>query len=295
MPLTVFDPGRLDASLKPPCRTTVRPTGASVRRELPIVVGPGTASAWETPPPAPMPRRLTISGGFAVIDQQHRLHERVRANGYADLDSYLQARCQQQASPAHIAKELDTPTTAVHRLLAQCDITPPPRQVSAARRRRSSTDEQLVARAAELGFSSLRGYLAARTVERRWQAAASPASLRSIRARCVTARPARAAPPALDRAPPPGDPAADGVLGGQAAGPPGRAGIWRCGGLSAGAAGRAGLVASAHAHRTPGGLRMAEAPDAPAPHPLTTGTAAPIPPRRRTSPSCSSTRNLQVR
>ena len=38
----VFDPGRLDASLKPPCRTTVRPTGASVRRELPIVVGPGT-------------------------------------------------------------------------------------------------------------------------------------------------------------------------------------------------------------------------------------------------------------
>jgi hypothetical protein len=40
---TVFDPGRLDASLKPPCRTTVRPTGASVRRELPIVVGPGTA------------------------------------------------------------------------------------------------------------------------------------------------------------------------------------------------------------------------------------------------------------
>jgi len=40
--------------------------------------------------------------------------------------------------------------------------------VSAARRRRTSTDQHLAARAAELGFTSLRDYLTDRAMTRRW-------------------------------------------------------------------------------------------------------------------------------
>jgi hypothetical protein len=129
---------------------------------------PGTPGAWITPLPAPTPRRLSIRGGFAVIDQpQRRLHDHARDQGFAEIGSYLQARCQQQASPAQLASELHT-TTVVRRLLATADITPPPRRVTAARRRRSSTDQHLAARAAELGFASLGAYLADRAVTRRW-------------------------------------------------------------------------------------------------------------------------------
>ncbi len=93
-----------------------------------MVGAPGTPSAWETPPPAPTPRRLSITGGFAVIDQQHRrLHAHARAQGFADLASYLKARCQQQASPAQVASELGISTTIIGRLLTQAGITPPPR------------------------------------------------------------------------------------------------------------------------------------------------------------------------
>ncbi len=120
-------------------------------------------------PPAKTPRRLSISGGFAVIDQpQRRLHEHARTQGFADLGSYLQARCQQQASPAQLARELHTTTTVVRRLLDTAGATPSPRQVTAARRRRNSTDQHLAARAADLGFASLQDYLTARAMTRRW-------------------------------------------------------------------------------------------------------------------------------
>lgn len=63
-----------------------------------------------TPPPAPSPRKLTLRGGFTVLDpQQRRLHDHARAQGYSDLASHLQARCQQQASPAQLAASLPTP------------------------------------------------------------------------------------------------------------------------------------------------------------------------------------------
>jgi len=41
--------------------------------------------------------------------QQRRLHDHARAQGYSDLASHLQARCQQQASPAQLAASLPTP------------------------------------------------------------------------------------------------------------------------------------------------------------------------------------------
>src|SRR6266508_944146 len=79
---------------------------------------PGTPSAWETPPAAPADRRLVLSGGFTVIDRQQRhLHDRVIAKGFADLDGYLVARCQQQASLAQLAGELATTTVVARRLL----------------------------------------------------------------------------------------------------------------------------------------------------------------------------------
>jgi hypothetical protein len=94
------------------------------------MVPPARHAHGETPSPAPSPRRLTLTGGFAVIDgQQRRLHDRVRALGFADFDGYLQARCQQQAR--------------------------------AVRQRRQ-------ARLAELGFAALEEYLQDRHVGRGW-------------------------------------------------------------------------------------------------------------------------------
>src|SRR6266568_2511179 len=131
---------------------------------------PGTPGACITPPPAPTPRTLTLKGGFTVLDSdQRRLHRQAHAQGYSDLHSYLLARAQQQASPAQLASELGTTATVVRHLLDTAGITPPPRQVTAAHRRRSTcTDQHLAARAAELGFTSLRAYLADRAVTRRW-------------------------------------------------------------------------------------------------------------------------------
>jgi hypothetical protein len=130
---------------------------------------PRSPGACITPPPAPSPHRLTICGGFIVVDsQQRRLHHHAHAQGYSDLHSYLQARAQQQASPAQLASELATTTELVRRLLDQAGITPSPRQVTAAHTRRSSTDQQLTLRATELGFASLRAYLIDRAMTCGW-------------------------------------------------------------------------------------------------------------------------------
>jgi hypothetical protein len=132
-------------------------------------VAPGTPGACITPPPAQTPCILTLRGGFAVLDQpQRRLHDHARAQGFTDLASYLQARCQQHASPAQLASELATTPTVVRRLLDQAGIIPSPRRVTGARRLRATTDQQLAARAAELGFASLQDYLTDRAMTRRW-------------------------------------------------------------------------------------------------------------------------------
>jgi hypothetical protein len=122
-----------------------------------------------TPPPAPTPRTLTLKGGFTVLDQQQRrLHHHAHAQGSSDLASYLQARAQQQASPAQLASELATTPTVVRHLLQQAGLAPSPRQVTAAHTRRSSTDQQLTLRATELGFASLRAYLTDRAMTCGW-------------------------------------------------------------------------------------------------------------------------------
>jgi hypothetical protein len=56
----------------------------------------------------------------------------------------------------------------VHHLLDTAGIIPSPRRVTAAHTRRTATDQQLTTRAADLGFASLRAYLADRAITRRW-------------------------------------------------------------------------------------------------------------------------------
>jgi hypothetical protein len=113
-------------------------------------------------------RRLVLSSGFTVIDgQQRRLHDRAVAQGFADLDGYLTARCQ-QASLAQLASELGITTVVARRLLDHAGLTPPPRRATSARQRRRSTDQRLAARAAQLGFASLGAYLADRARTRGW-------------------------------------------------------------------------------------------------------------------------------
>jgi len=133
-----------------------------------------SANAWHADP----------QGGFAVIDTPQRpLHRHAHAQGYRDLGSYLLARAQQQASPAQLASELGTTTKVVRRLLDQAGIIPSPRRVTAAHTRRNSTDQQLTTRAAELGFASLRAYLADRAVTRRWPTTSIASELPSSPAR----------------------------------------------------------------------------------------------------------------
>jgi hypothetical protein len=72
---------------------------------------------------APAHHRLPIKGGFAVVDrQQHRLHDRAHALGFTDLDSYLVARCQQDASLTQLAGELHTTIDVIRRLIAEARI-----------------------------------------------------------------------------------------------------------------------------------------------------------------------------
>jgi hypothetical protein len=130
---------------------------------------PGTPGARETPPAAPTPRRLVLSTGFTVINrQQRRLHDRAHTPGFADLHSYLAARCQDNASLAQLADELGTTVNVIRRLLDHAGLTPPPRRLSAACQRRRATDQRLAARAAQLGFASLPAYLVDRVTQQAW-------------------------------------------------------------------------------------------------------------------------------
>jgi hypothetical protein len=68
---------------------------------------PATAQG-SGPPAASTPRTLTVRGGFIVLDsQQCRLHDQAHAQGYTDLASYLQARCQQKVGSAWLKGQMD--------------------------------------------------------------------------------------------------------------------------------------------------------------------------------------------
>jgi hypothetical protein len=129
----------------------------------------GSPSAWATLSAARSSRTLTTSGGFAVLDRhQRRVHQRARAHGFANLDQYLAARSQQDASLPQMARELGTTVPVIRRLLAEAGISRPPQPVMTARHRRRATDQRLAVRAARLGFPILDRYLADRVVQRGW-------------------------------------------------------------------------------------------------------------------------------
>jgi DNA-binding NtrC family response regulator len=112
---------------------------------------------------------LLIKGGFTVIDGQQRcLHDRAHTLGFPDLESYLAARCQDDASLARLAGELDTTSDVVRRLLDQAGIHRSSPKVRSARQRRRTTDQRLTERAAQLGFASLHAYLVDRVTRQAW-------------------------------------------------------------------------------------------------------------------------------
>jgi len=78
------------------------------------------------------------------------------------------ARCQQDASLAQLAGELDTTVDVVRPLIDEAGIHRSSWKVRGARQRRRTTDQHLTERAAQLGFADLGAYLADRVTARAW-------------------------------------------------------------------------------------------------------------------------------
>jgi hypothetical protein len=134
-----------------------------------VVGAPGTPSAWETAPPARSPRRLTITGDFRVDGgHHHQLDEQARRLGFADLRGCLQALLDEGWSVPQLAVHLDTTQPAIRRAITDHHLHQPPHQERLARQRQRAAQQRAAARAAELGFGSVRAYLVDRLVTRAW-------------------------------------------------------------------------------------------------------------------------------
>ena len=91
------------------------------------------------------------------VGEQRRLHDRAYTLGFADLDSYLVARCQHDASLTQLAGELHTtPIDVIRHLIDQAGIHRSSPKVRSARQRRRATDQRLTKRAGQLGFAACR-------------------------------------------------------------------------------------------------------------------------------------------
>jgi hypothetical protein len=108
-------------------------------------------------------RRLRRGRGRAAPLERPR-----RALGIADLHAFLATRCQHgDTSLPQLAEELGTTVAVLRRLLSEADIQRPPQHAGAVKRRHT-TDQRMTTRAAGLGFSTLKAYLADRVVDRGW-------------------------------------------------------------------------------------------------------------------------------
>jgi hypothetical protein len=129
----------------------------------------GTGNAWANPPPAQTPRRLILAGGFVVDSSRDRhLQERARVLGFADLRTYLQARCDAGHSVPRIASELRVSDWQVQAALSRLAVRLAPRPQRLAAQRRRYTEERIAARVAALGFPDVGAYLLDRVLEQGW-------------------------------------------------------------------------------------------------------------------------------
>jgi AraC-like DNA-binding protein len=143
---------------------------------------PGTPSAWETPPPARLPRRLTIKGGFRVDGGHHRqLDQQARRLGFADLRACLQALLEDGWSVPQLAAHLATTQAAIRRAIADHRLSQPPRRELLARQRQRTAHRRAATRVAELGFAGVRAYLVDRLVTKAWTLAEVAAELGAAR------------------------------------------------------------------------------------------------------------------
>jgi hypothetical protein len=141
-----------------------------------------TGNAWAIPQPAETPRRLVLSGGFAVDDgRDHRLQQRARTLGFDDLRAYLQARCDAGHSIPRIATELGVGDWQVQAALTRSGVRLASRSQRLAWQRRRYTEERIAARVIELGFADARAYLVDRVVEQAWLLADVAAELAAHR------------------------------------------------------------------------------------------------------------------
>jgi hypothetical protein len=142
---------------------------APATAHFPPCATPGTPSAWVTPPPASLPRRLVLNGGFTVDDGHHRhLDQQASRLGFGDLRACLQAVLDDGWSIPQLATHLDTTQAAIRRAIADHHLGLPPRRQQLARQRQRAAQLRATARVAGLGFPGVRAYLVDRLVTQAW-------------------------------------------------------------------------------------------------------------------------------
>jgi AraC-like DNA-binding protein len=97
--------------------------------------------------------------------------------GFADLRSYLQARCDSGHSVPGLARELGESEWTITQALATLGIVLPPRPQRLALQRRRHAEDRIANRVAELGFADVRAYLEDRLIQQEWLLAEVAAEL----------------------------------------------------------------------------------------------------------------------
>jgi hypothetical protein len=139
-------------------------------------------AAWVTvqrvASPAKTGRRLVIQTSFVVDGgRSRRLGDRARALGFADIQSYLQARCDAGWSVPALAEELGVSEWHAGQALAVSGLRVASAAERRARTRMRASEQRLATRVAELGFADVAWYLRDRVVARGWLLAQVEAEL----------------------------------------------------------------------------------------------------------------------
>jgi AraC-like DNA-binding protein len=114
-------------------------------------------------------RRLVIRGGFEVDGgHHHQLDQQARRLGFADLPSCLQALLDDGWSIPQLAGHLGTTQAVIRRAITDHHVRQLPRRELLARQRQHAAQQRVTIRVAQLGFESVRAYLAVRLITRAW-------------------------------------------------------------------------------------------------------------------------------